>query len=305
MHLVQRLGYLSIGVADLDAAIDFYARYVRLDLTERVGTTAFMTGGVEHHWIRLEEGERTGVNRVGYEVADEATLAEIAERLRRSDPGIEYTEGGDFGKERVHRWLRFEDPSGFPLELFVGMAERPVPPVSSGVALDRLLHAGWKARDFDRTARFYQETLGFKVSDWLGDTVGFFRCANGFHHSLVLVRSPDGETSFDHLCINVESIDDVMRFRHNAVDHGVALRSDLLRHPTSGSISVYIRDEERGLAIEYCTGHAVLDDETHRPRRLPVGAQTADVWRVPLPEPRIASPTGAGDRPAELPSLRS
>src|ERR1700734_1873735 len=67
MTIVQTFGYLAIGVQNLDEGVEFYGRFARLDLTERIGKTAFMTGGTEHHWVRLEEGTNAGVRRVGYE----------------------------------------------------------------------------------------------------------------------------------------------------------------------------------------------------------------------------------------------
>jgi 2,3-dihydroxy-p-cumate/2,3-dihydroxybenzoate 3,4-dioxygenase len=281
VHRIRRLGYLSIGVADLDAAVDFYARFVRLDLTERLDKTAFMTGGLEHHWLRLEEGSGQGLKRTGYEVESEAALDEVRGQL--GTWGIEHLEGGDFGSERVQRWLRFTDPGGQELELFTGMAQRPVAPVASGVALEKFLHGGGYVQNWDETVRFYREVLGFKPSDWIGNAVAFLRCGDLYHHSAVLIRSPQNTPSFDHFCIQVESIDDVMRFRHNAVAGGVALRDDVLRHGPSGSISVYIKDEARGFAVEYCTGHPQVDDDSHEARILPMVPESIDIWRSPLP----------------------
>jgi len=60
MEIVSRLGYIALGVSDLVEAAEFHSRFVRLDLAE-IGDTAFMTGGVEHHWIRLEESDGRGV----------------------------------------------------------------------------------------------------------------------------------------------------------------------------------------------------------------------------------------------------
>lgn len=298
MHKVRRLGYFSIGVADLDEAVEFYARFVRLDLTERIDRTAFMTGGLEHHWLRLEEGSEQGLKRIGYEVESEAALVEIREQLGAW--GIEYEEGGDFRNERVQRFLRFTDPGGFELDLFTGMAQRAVAPVGSGVALEKFLHGGAYVQNWDETVRFYREVLGFKPSDWMGNMVAFLRCGDRYHHSAVMIRSPQNAPSFDHFCIQVDSIDDVMRFRHNAVGHGVELRDDVLRHGPSGSISVYIKDEARGFAVEYCTGHPRVDDETHEPRILPMALESIDIWRSPLPEPRISEPAPALDRLAGL-----
>jgi catechol 2,3-dioxygenase-like lactoylglutathione lyase family enzyme len=294
MHSIRKLGYFTVGVADLDEAIEFYARFVRLDVTERMDRTAFMTGGIEHHWLRLVESPTRGIQRIGYEVESEEALAGIRDQL--GTWGIAYEEGGDFRTDRVQRYLRFTDPGGFEIDLFTGMATRPVPPVSSGVAIEKFVHGGAHVKNWDETVRFYREVLGFKPSDWIGNMVAFLRCGDLYHHSLVLIRNPQEQSSFDHFCIQVESIDDVMRFRHNAVSHGVALRDDILRHGPSGSISVYIKDEARGFAVEYCTGHPRVDDEAHQARILPMVAESIDIWRSPLPEPRLAQPAPALDR---------
>jgi 2,3-dihydroxy-p-cumate/2,3-dihydroxybenzoate 3,4-dioxygenase len=278
MAAVSRLGYLTIGATDLDEAIEFYTRFVRLDVTARVGPTAFLTGGLEHHWIRLEEGTTAGIKQVAYAVDTEAELLEIRDRLHAI--GTPVHEGGDVVRDRVQRWLRFVDPGGMNIELYTGMVERGVAPVNTGITMTKFLHAAWASANFDQATAFYQEVLGFKASDWVEARAGFFRSADRYHHSLVLIRAE--RPVFNHFCIQVESLDDVMRARHNAVSAGVKLRDDLLRHAPSGSIGVYLKDEARRFAVEFCTGHPQLDDD-HKARVLPSVPETMNVWTAPLP----------------------
>lgn len=280
MPLVQQFGYMSVGVRDLQEGLEFYSRFARLDLTERIDRTAFMTGGLEHHWLRLEEGAPEGVNRVGYELVSDDSFEEVKKGLKAW--GLEYEEGGDPAKDRVQHWLRFTDPGGTAIELYRGMYERGVAPVNNGVTMEKFLHGGWETLNFDQTTKFYQEVLGFNVSDWIGDKVGFFRANDNYHHSLVMLRSQ--RNLFNHFCVQVESLDDVMRFRNNALRHGVHLRDDVLRHAPSGSIGVYIKDVARGFAVEFCTGHPTIEDSGYEPRVLPMAPETADIWRSPLPE---------------------
>ncbi|MEV6925205.1 VOC family protein [Dactylosporangium sp. NPDC051485] len=282
MSTVQGLGYLGIGVSNLREAIEFYTRFARLEVAEVVGNTAFLTGGLEHHWVRLEEGNGQGMKRIAYEVADEDALAQARSALRQH--GIEYTEGGDLRKDRVEHWVRFRDPGGADVELYTGMIERGVAPLSNGVTIETFLHAGWGTANYDATSQFYENALGFKLSDRIDDKVNFYRAGNRYHHSLVLLRT--NAFAFNHFCIQVSSLDDVMRFRSNAMKHGVALRDDILRHAPSGSISVYLKDEARGFAVEFCTDHPRVDDETHRPRILPNRPESRDVWQSPLAEPQ-------------------
>jgi 2,3-dihydroxy-p-cumate/2,3-dihydroxybenzoate 3,4-dioxygenase len=279
MAAVSRLGYLTIGVHDLNEALEYYTRFVRLDITSRVGNIAFLTGGLEHHWVRLEEGPTEGVQQVSYVVDSEADLLEIRSRLITS--GIAVEEGGDLHRDRVQRWMRFVDPGGMNVEVFVGMVERGVAPMYPGITMTKFLHAAWATANFDQTTAFYQEVLGFKASDWVETRAGFFRAADRYHHSLVLIRAE--RSLFNHFCIQVESLDDVMRARHNALSAGVKLRDDLLRHAPSGSIGIYMKDEARKFAVEFCIGHPQIDDATHRPRVLPSMPETMNVWTAPLP----------------------
>jgi 2,3-dihydroxy-p-cumate/2,3-dihydroxybenzoate 3,4-dioxygenase len=292
MDIVHRFGYLAVGVSNLAEATEFYSRFVRLDLTERVGSTAYMTGGLDHHWVRLEEGSGQGIKRIGYEVTCEESFPLVRASLRNW--GIEFDEGGNPNADRIDHWLRFIDPGGTNIELYSGMYQRGVAPVNPGVRIEKFLHGGWETANFDDASRFHQEVLGFKASDWIADNVVFYRAGDRYHHSLVLLRSQ--RSAFNHFCIQVESIDDVMRCRNNALRHGVKLRDDLLRHAPSGSIGVYVKDEARGFAVEFCTGHLQVDDATHRPRILPMAPETVDTWLSPLPDLSIQPAQFKGER---------
>lgn len=283
MDIVRQLGYLTIGVSDLDEGIEFYSRIARLTVTERRGATAFMTGGMGHHWIRLEESSTQGVKRVAFEAMSEESLQAVRAELQAD--GVPFLEGGDMAIDRVDRWLRFTDPGGIEVELFLRMMQRPVAPASPGVVLEKFLHAAWEAPNYEASYAFYTRVLGFRPSDFVGDTASFLRCADRYHHSLVLVRGSQPLPKFNHFCIQVEALDDVMRFRHNAIRHGASLRDDLLRHAPSGSIGVYVHDVARGLAVEYCYAHPRLDAD-HIPRILPQAPETTNVWSRELPDLR-------------------
>ena len=289
VYRIQRLGYVVLEVADLDAAVDFYARAVRLEVTERRPGVVFMSGGVDHHWLRLEEGSHPRVLRIGYQAVNAAALDAIVADL--GERGIAYTDGSDFGADRVDRAVRFTDPAGIEWEVFTQLAELAVPIAPNGIGLERMLHTLWVVPHFDAEAEFCREVLGFRISDRVEDSIQFLRCGNRYHHSLGLVRGgPDLEQpAFSHFCILVDSLDDVMRYRHNAVSLGLELEEDVLRHPTSGSMGVYVTEPWLGFSIEFATDHAIIDDPTHVARRLAVGPGALDVWREPLPPPRVDS----------------
>lgn len=291
MNRIQRLGYVTLEVADLDTAVDFYARAIRLEVTERRAGVAFMSGGSDHHWLRLEQTPTPRVGRVAYQAVDDAALATVKADL--GSRGIAYSEGSDFAADRVDKWLRFFSPAGIEFELFTQMAELPTAVQPNGLHLDQLLHTLWVVPNFDEELRFAREVLGFKVSDVIEESVVFLRCANGYHHSLGLVRGPDvlPGPKFSHFCILVPSLDDVMRYRHNAVGLGLELELDILRHPTSGSMGVYVKEPWLDFSIEFCTDHMHIpdDDDGYVARNISMGPGAIDLWKEPLPPPRVES----------------
>jgi 2,3-dihydroxy-p-cumate/2,3-dihydroxybenzoate 3,4-dioxygenase len=285
---IATFGFLTLAVRDLDLAVDFYARIARLEPTEARPDVAFMSGGREHHWLRLERAEKPGVRRVSFEGAGPDALEGLAGEL--GSRGIETTTGEGFGIDRVRAAVRFEDPSGIPVEVYSGLAELPVPVAENGIRLREMLHTLWVVPDLEQAVEFWTGVMGFKVSDRLETQVAFLRCGDGYHHSLALAQGGAslGQARFAHFCVLVDHIDDVMRFRHNAVAHDLTLEHDLLRHPTSGSMGVYVKEPTQGFSVEFCVGHQRLDDSWVA-RQLSAGPGMIDVWRQPLPPPRVNS----------------
>jgi catechol 2,3-dioxygenase-like lactoylglutathione lyase family enzyme len=285
---IATFGFLTLAVTDLELAVDFYARIARLEPTESRGDTVFMSGGREHHWLRLERSEEPGVRRVSFEATGPGALEELAEVLRAR--GIATESDAGFAVDRVGSSLRFEDPSGVPVEVYTGLAELPVPVAENGVRLREMLHTLWLVPDIEQAVEFWTNVMGFKVSDRLETQVAFLRCGDGYHHSFAIGQGPPKLTkaTFAHFCVLVDHIDDVMRFRHNAVAHGLSLEHDLLRHPTSGSMGVYVKEPIHGFSVEFCVNHQRLDD-SWTARQLTAGPAMIDVWKEPLPPPRVNS----------------
>ena len=92
----------------------------------------------------------------------------------------------------------------------------------------------------------------------------------------------------DHVCFLVDELDHLVRFRNHARSHNVKTE-DLVRHTASGSISVYLQEPGPGIGVEFCTGHAVITDDSFNGRLLKVGPVTVDQWSQGFPD---ATPAG-------------
>lgn len=97
--------------------------------------------------------------------------------------------------------------------------------------LQKLGHIVLMVQDLHRSADFYTQLLGFKISDVYGPEMGqgggmvFLRC-NSDHHCLALVQGgADQERAarreFHHMAFEVATLDEVFRARDFLVEHGV------------------------------------------------------------------------------------
>jgi 2,3-dihydroxy-p-cumate/2,3-dihydroxybenzoate 3,4-dioxygenase len=279
-RVVTTLGYVAVGTNDLDRAAEFYTDNVMLTVTTRRDDAVFLTGGVEHHWVRFDLADQPGVKRVAYQVRDDDAMNEIKTRLDRH--GVPWKDGSDLANDRVDRYVRFTSPEGMEIELYHQMVEMPTPRPASPVGLKKMLHAVWLVNDAPEAARFYHEVLDFDVSDWIEQRTAFMRCGDGYHHSLAVLESEDAG-KFAHFCMLVGSMDDVMRARFNAVRNGAEIGMEIMRHAPSGSVGVYISDPMHGFTVEFAAEHRrILPDEesTYRPRILPRIPETSDMWKA-------------------------
>lgn len=117
-----RIGHAHLKVRDLEQAVDFYTRVLKLKVIETVGDHyAFLTGGEMHHEIALQAiGENAaaqnvlapGLYHIAFEVAGKAELAEAylavkAEKISASTV------------DHLISWaIYFTDPDGNGLEIY-------------------------------------------------------------------------------------------------------------------------------------------------------------------------------------------
>lgn len=284
---VQEVGYITIGTTDLDAALRFYTDIIRLEVTERRHDEIFLSGGREHHWVRLRAAPSNRVHQVGLRMADEDALDRARARVEAA--GIATVEAGNRAADRISRYIRFTDPAGQEIDLYCDMHQRHHGPEAAGIDLVTLLHGVWTTPHFEPTWQFYDQVLGVHPSDFIEDMAVFMHAADRYHHGIALLAGPTH--TFNHFCIMVDSFDDVMRARANAVRHGHRLQMDVLRHAPSTSVGVYIEDPLHGFSVEFCARHRQIPEHGHHPRRLPGALDTIDTWQTPLPD--VAPPPPA------------
>jgi len=118
-----RIGHAHLKVRDLQRSIDFYARFLGLQLVEQLeGRYAFLGNGDAHHAIALQQlgpgaapadPAAIGLYHVAFEVPDRRALALAFSALRESGVDVSAVDHG------ISWALYFADPDGNGLELYV------------------------------------------------------------------------------------------------------------------------------------------------------------------------------------------
>jgi 3,4-dihydroxy-9,10-secoandrosta-1,3,5(10)-triene-9,17-dione 4,5-dioxygenase len=275
--LISSLGYLRIAATDTGAWREFGTRV--LGMTEGRGPDP------EAVYLRMDDFPArlvivpAGQDRLlatGWEVADEAALAAVADGLASAGVPVKPGDAAHLADRRVGQLLHAEDPSGNALEVFCGAAldNRPAVSPYGNVFVtgnQGLGHVVLPAVAGPETLAFYTEVLGFRLRDSMqmpGEFFGkpgqqvwmrFLGCCPR-HHSLALAPM-DPAAGIVHLMIEVATLDDVGRALDRCIRRKATISSTLGRHANDLMVSFYVQTPG-GFDIEYGTGGRVVDDST-------------------------------------------
>ncbi|MBA3842611.1 MAG: VOC family protein, partial [Actinobacteria bacterium] len=162
---VARLGYVGFSSPDVARLLEYYTNVLDFELVENSPSRAFLTTGFDHHCVVIEKAEAmSGRTFVGFEV--HGSLDDAAKRL--TDRGYEIERRTDVGPGTPDVLVLLEPATGTPLHLYESQLESGVA-TSAGVRPSKLGHVAAFTPDLSDMQGFYQELLGFRWSDTIGD----------------------------------------------------------------------------------------------------------------------------------------
>ncbi len=262
----MQLGFLVFEVRDLAAWQDFATGV--LGLVE-VGAGRFRMDG--HAWrIQTVEGPADDLSVVGWELDED----ELEERLAAlGAAGIELVEADPAARDASRRFC-CTDPAGVPVELVTGLARADTPfespVVPGGFVADELGlgHLVLNAPDPDASRRFYQDLLGFRLSDRITTTfyghpvdLSFFH-VNPRHHSLAF--GGQQQKRMNHFLVEARDMDQVGLAYDRAIRAGARIMLTLGRHPNDHMFSFYAQTPS-GFQFEFGWGGRQIDPHSWTP----------------------------------------
>jgi len=283
MSRVTEIRYVGYGVPDLEAERVFYRdKWGLKEVAERDGMVYFAAEGSEECYVvRLRPSDEKRIDVIALAADSREDVDALFGRVQASgartifEPRELDGYGGGYG-------FRFFNPDGLPFEISAG--------VSCGTArqLERwegipqkISHIVLHSPDHKALVQWFVDVLGFKVSDLLGDFMGFLRC-NEWHHRLAVLPGPP---CLNHVAYDVLSVDDMMRGVSRLRKQDVDIKWGPGRH-TAGNNTFSYFVTPNGFAVEYTSELEQVDFETHEPKVHKPGPQVMDQWGIGIGGPQ-------------------
>lgn len=280
MAKVSRLRGIALGGPGVPAAADWFVEAWGLaKVGGGEGEVHLRASGPEHHVLSLYERPRRGIAYLNLAAQDEATLKAL--HLKLAGRGVPIvapiraleTPGGGIGFDAVdpdNRVVRIS----CAVELYPDHPDLPDSP-------RKITHVVMNTPQLEKCLHFYEETLGFRISDWSENQMVFIRCNND-HHSISFNRAP--HASLNHIAFEMPSIDALMRGVGRLKSKGKAVGWGIGRHGPGNNVFAYFTDPN-DFVVEYTTEVQQVDESTHEPqvwKRIP---HLMDRWGTAGPPP--------------------
>lgn len=272
---VSALGYIGWEVKDLAAWDDFlrtiYGLELRADSPQNVRHYRL---DERHHRLSLYPAKHDAVSFIGWEVGTRDELSELTDDLRKYGLSVKPGTQAQIKERGVMDLICFDDPDGFKSEIYLtGITDGTPFKPSRGMAGFNtgelgLGHIVLFCKDKNVSLQFYQEVLGFKLSDYIywpdnqgGTAEGTFLHCNARHHSLALLNPCFGQSGgqLNHFMLEVTSLDDVGRAYDIALERGYPVQRSIGRHTNDGMTSFYMHSPS-GWLMEIGYGAKLVDD---------------------------------------------
>jgi 2,3-dihydroxybiphenyl 1,2-dioxygenase len=291
MTTIHDIMQVGVGMSDLERFENFARDMLGFPVTKSPdGKVTYLRPDQYQHRIAASAASDPALRYVGFDVGGSQELAEWKTKLTAEGIDWRPSTTEECGERHVADFIEFTDPDGHHLALCYGF-EIDKEPVryTRDLRVLGLGHVLLTVEDTQRSHDFYTGVLGFRLSDWVtvGDNIRlcFLRC-NARHHSIAFAPCMPGKSPrLQHVMLEVESLDDVMRSYHFLRIHKAPIGMGPGRHVNCQTVHVYVQTPG-GFAVEFGWGHRRLDDTTHQPVVYPAGSPI-DVWGGDIQSPEF------------------
>ncbi|WP_414441419.1 VOC family protein [Burkholderia sp. 22PA0106] len=286
---------ITYGVDDLDTCRRFFSDWGMREVAHDAGRGRFETlNGCTVLAVKADDPSLPPAFEAGptlrevtWGVANAADLALYRERLAGA-PGYYATDAAVGCTDPAGMAIRVEvtrkraiDVKGSPSNVW---GETPLrvdtpSPVYDHAEPVEVGHVVFFTNCLAEQQRFYEERLGFEMSDRYPERGAFMRCApHGGHHDIFLLALPNGKKGLNHVAFTVRDIHEVFGGGLHISRCGWQTQLGPGRHPVSSAYFWYFKNPAGGL-IEYYADEDQLTPDW-QPRDFEPGPTVFAEWAV-------------------------
>jgi catechol 2,3-dioxygenase-like lactoylglutathione lyase family enzyme len=298
---VTDLLFVALAVPDLAAERAFFGETWGLtEVGEQDGKVYFAAeGSACPYVIRLRQDAERKTDLIGFSAASRADVDALFTQVQAagcriiSEPGPAEGPAGGYA-------FRFFDQDGRAIEVISDTTPRAFRSLEKGEAIPTgLSHIVLHTPEPAKLVKFYEDVLGFRLSDWIGTFMAFLRC-NAVHHRLAVLPGPP---ALNHVAFDVSSVDEMMRGLARMHEKGVTLSWGPGRHTAGNNTFTYYLTPN-GNAVEYTSDLEEVDEASWQPTIYEFSPSITDQWGtgriIPgnVPHAEIAPDKGLWQVPA-------
>lgn len=278
----RRFGYIVLDVTDLEKSTAFATEVFGLDIAgETAAGGRFFRSGTKHHDVLLRPAKEAAFVRASLELETEDELDKAHAHFSQLGWKPQWVAEDEARELRLERAFRVREPvCGIEWEYYSRISYTTVPLKSQLASFQGGMHFGLMLPNCKAMTDSMVEHMGFAVSDYLeGWPISLLRARpNPNHHTFAPVGHPKGKLGFHHVAFMVNSIDDIGRLFNRVKKMNVKVQFGMGRHPTSGSIHLYIYDPDN-MVWEYTLGMEQFPElDPREPRRMMATPDNFDLW---------------------------
>ncbi|MGJ5001586.1 VOC family protein [Bradyrhizobium sp. HKCCYLRH2060] len=252
---VAALRSVDLGTPDLARSEAFYRQTWGLErVAEARGIVYLRATGSDHHVVALHQSQRTELKAVTFRLAESSDFDAVSRNAIHEGATLIAAPAPNPGPDGgVIMSLR--GPEGGVLRFVHDDLRHDARPPRPELP-ERLAHVNLNSTDVDRTAAFYENALGFKLTD-RSAAMAFVRC-NSDHHAVVIAAAK--VNGLNHVAFLMPTWEGVMRGAGRMIDAGHPIAWGVGRHGPGDNVFAYFIDPV-GTVIEYTAEVLQVDDD--------------------------------------------
>jgi catechol-2,3-dioxygenase len=246
MSKAFQLGYVEFGTKQIEQEHRYYTEVIGATTTEsEADGSVYLSLGLDHHNIALRPSERAEMRCFGLRVTQDVAIEDWVARLEAH--GLRASIKSD-ARPGISKLLEVIEPGGHLLQLYSEI-ELPAPGFARrGIVPNKLGHIALMSPNADKSVSFFQQVLGFSITDRLAPGATFLTC-NRDHHVLNIVAAPSQK--LHHIAFELRE----RSLHHDAADllssHQIPLVWGPARHTAGHNLASYHFDPDHVLVELY------------------------------------------------------